>query len=406
MPFVIFLAPFFSENAVRFLRSLVLVDGARFGVISQDPQENLPPEISSRLTAHYRVPDALNEAQIAYAVRAMANTHGKPHRLLGAMEQVQEQLAIVREQFGVEGMDVETARNFRDKARMKYLFHKNKVPTARFLGISGADEAWRFAREVGYPLVLKPLAGAASQSTYRVMSDEELDRDLALVAPSPKTPAIIEEFVTGQESSFETMTLGGVPLWHSWTHYNPTPLQAMENPRIQWRVVLPNDQNDPKYDDIRKVNDRALAALGMDTGLTHLEWFRRNDGSLAVGEVAARPPGAQITTLISRAHEVDFVKLWGEMMIFGAFSPPVRKFAAGGCYLRGQGHGRVQAVRGWDAIQHELGDVITDARLPEIGQPKGLSYEGEGFVLVRHEKTEVVETALERIVSGVRVELG
>ena len=85
----------------------------------------------------------------------------------------------------------------------------------------------------------------------------------------------------------------------------------MENPRIQWRVVLPNDPNDPQYDDIRKVNDRALAALGMDTGLTHLEWFRRNDGSLAVGEVAARPPGAQITTLISRAHEVDFVKLCG-----------------------------------------------------------------------------------------------
>lgn len=406
MPFVIFLAPFFNENAVRFLRSLVLVDGARFGVISQDPQENLPPEITSRLTAHYRVADALNEAQIGYAARAMANAHGKPHRLLGVMEQVQEQLAIVREQFGIEGMGIEAARNFRDKARMKYLFHKNNIPAARFLGISGADEAWRFARAVGYPLVLKPLAGAASQATFRIQNDEELSRDLALVAPSPKTPAIIEEFVTGQESSFETMTLNAVPLWHSWTHYTPTPLQAMEDPRVQWRIVLPNNQLDPRYDDIREVNNRALAALGMDTGLTHLEWFRRKDGSLAVGEVAARPPGAQITTLISRAHEVDFIKLWGEMMIHGAFTPPVRAYAAGGCYLRGQGQGRVWAVRGWEAIHRELADVITDARLPEAGQPKALSYEGEGFVLVRHEKTEVVEAALERIVSAVSVELG
>ncbi|HQV68557.1 MAG TPA: ATP-grasp domain-containing protein [Thermoflexales bacterium] len=406
MPFVIFLAPFFNENAIRFLRSLVLVDGARFGVISQDPQENLPPEISSRLAAHYRVPDALNETQIAHAVRELSKAHGKPHRLLGAMEQIQEQLAIVREQFEIEGMSIETARNFRDKARMKYLFHKNKIPTARFLGISDPESAWRFAREVGYPVVLKPLAGAASQSTFRVRNDDELSAGLALVAPSPKMPAIIEEFVTGQESSFETMTLNGVSLWHSWTHYAPTPLQTMENPWIQWRVVLPNDQLDPKYDDIRAVNDRALAALGLETGLTHLEWFRRKDGSVAVGEVAARPPGAQITTLISRAHEVNFVKLWGEMMIHGVFAPPTRKFATGGCFLRGQGQGHVRAVRGWEAICQELGDVITDVRLPEAGQPKALSYEGEGFVLVRHAKTEVVEAALERIVSNVSVELG
>ena len=39
---------------------------------------------------------------------------------------------------------------------------------------------------------------------------------------------------------------------------------------------------------------RAVKALGLETGFTHMEWFRRDDGSLAIGEIAARPPGAHI----------------------------------------------------------------------------------------------------------------
>ena len=35
----------------------------------------------------------------------------------------------------------------------------------------------------------------------------------------------------------------------------------------------------------------ALDALGMTTGLSHMEWFRRTDGSVAVSEVAPDPEG-------------------------------------------------------------------------------------------------------------------
>ena len=60
--------------------------------------------------------------------------------------------------------------------------------------------------------------------------------------------------------------------------------------------------------DIRAAGHRALAALGMGTGLSHTEWFRRADGSIAISEVGARPPGAQFTTLMSYAHDVDFYR--------------------------------------------------------------------------------------------------
>ena len=143
----------------------------------------------------------------------------------------------------------------------------------------------------------------------------------------------------------------------------------------------------------------------MRDALTHMEWFHRPDGSIAVSEVAARPPGAQITSMLGYVHEVDFYRLWAELVILGTFDPPERQFAAGTAYLRGQGRGRVRAVHGVEELQREIGDLIVEARLPEVGQPASSGYEGEGYVIVRHPDTEVVRDAVHRIITRLRIEL-
>jgi len=110
--------------------------------------------------------------------------------------------------------------------------------------------------------------------------------------------------------------------------------------------------------------------------------------------------------LISYAHDIDFYRAWARLMILDAFDPPQRRFAAGIAFLRGQGRGRVQAVRGLDRAQQELGDLVVEARLPRPQQAPGDTYEGEGYVVLRHRDTEVVRRGLERLVRLVRVELG
>jgi hypothetical protein len=180
---------------------------------------------------------------------------------------------------------------------------------------------------------------------------------------------------------------------------------VLRQPWIQWSVVLPRDQDDPRYERIWEVGPAALQALGVRDALTHMEWFRRPDGSIAVSEVAARPPGAQITSMLGYVHDVDFYRVWAELVIHGTFDPPERRYAAGTAYLRGQGRGRVGAVHGVDELQREIGDLVVEARLPEIGQPASSGYEGEGFVIVRHPDTEVVRDALQRIITRLRVEL-
>jgi hypothetical protein len=400
-----FVAPFLLEATTRFVATAAAVPGVRLAVITSEPAERLAPVLKERLAGHWRVDDALDPRQIAEAVTGLSRQMGPVERLVGALEQLQVPLAQVREALGIEGMDVQTALNVRDKARMKTVLRAAGVPCARHQLVTAAGDALTFADEVGFPLVAKPPAGAGAQATYRLDDGSALRSWLAAIPPSPEAPGLLEEFLVGEEHTFDSITVGGETGWSSVSDYLPPPLEVLRNPWIQWTVLLPREMSDAAYDGIWTAGPAALRALGVRDALTHMEWFRRPDGSVAISEVGARPPGAQITSMLGYVHDVDFYRVWAELMLLGRFHPPERKYAAGTAYLRGQGRGRVRAVHGVEKLQSEIGHVVVEAKLPEPGQPASSSYEGEGYVIVRDPDTEVVRDALRRIVTGIRVEL-
>ena len=398
------MAPFLAATTLRFLRAAAELPGVALGLISSDPFERVPADLRRRLAGYRRVADCFDGEGLLAGVLDLCGRR-PPHRILGALEQLQVTLAHVRERLGVEGLGVEAAQNFRDKDRMKKILVAAGVPCARHGQACEALEARRIGERLGFPLVLKPPAGAAAANTLRVSNVSELEDYLARMPPTPSNPLLIEEFVVGEEHSFDAISIQGRPVWHSLTHYRPGPLAVLENPWIQWTVLLPREIDFPQYDDIRRVGARTLEALGMQTGLSHMEWFRRPDASLAVSEIAARPPGAQFTTLMSYAHDKDFYAAWTELMVFDRFSPPPRAYAAGIAYLRGQGSGRVARIHGLERAQRELGELVVESQLPKPGQLPASSYEGEGYVVLRDRDTRRVADALERVVEIVRVEL-
>jgi hypothetical protein len=404
---VAFVVPFALETSLRFARAAARLPGVRMGVLSQEPLDRIPPELRSRLAGFERVGDALQPEALEHGVRRLAREMGgRVDRLLGVLEQLQVPLALVRERLQIRGMDAQEARNFRDKSCMKQVLREHGLPCARHALASGPEEALRFAKEAGLPLIVKPPAGAGSRNTFRVDETEQLQRYLESAPPSAKDPILLEEFLAGREHSFDSISIGGRHVFHSISVYTPGPLEVMQHAWIQWTVLLPRAIDVPEYADIFRAGRAALDALGMVTGMSHMEWFRRPDGGLAISEVAARPPGAQFTTLISAAHDRDFYSAWAELSIFERFDPPQRKYAAGAAFLRGQGEGRVVAIHGMEALRRELGAVLFEERLPQIGQLPSGSYDGEGWLILRHPETEVVERGLERAVKSVRVELG
>ena len=402
---VVFAAPFFMDATLRFLRGATHLPGVDLTLISQDPLEKLPPDLRDRLAGHYRVDDALDPQQLVHATGELQRRFGKALRLFGPLEQLQVPLAVAREALGIDGLGADAARNFRDKSRMKDVFRAAGIPCARHALAGDRDTAMSFAAAVGFPLVVKPPAGAGGLSTYRIDDASQLVALLNRHPPAPNRPTLLEEFVRGTEYSFDSVMCGGDLVWHSISRYMPSPLEVIENPWIQWVVLLPRDISGAEFDPIRKAGETAVKELGLVTGLSHMEWFRLDDGRIAISEVGARPPGAQFTSLLSYAHDIDFYRAWPHLVVYGEFAVPSRQYAAGAAYIRGQGRGTVRHIHGLDEAQRRFGELVVEVRLPREGQPPSDSYEGDGYVIVRHPDTAVVENALTQIVRTIRVEL-
>jgi hypothetical protein len=206
-------------------------------------------------------------------------------------------------------------------------------------------------------------------------------------------------------------------VWDSSTRYDPAPLHVLENPWIQWTVLLPREVETSDTQAVRPYARAALEALGMGTGISHMEWFRRDRstggdaGPVAISEVGARPPGAQIMSINSYAHDVDFYKLWARLVVHEVFDPPAnRRFAAGAAFFRGQGGDpreprRVVQVHGLEQAQKELGPSSSrpSSRRSASRAPRATRARATRSCAT---PTPVVEQALQRLVTLVRVELG
>lgn len=400
-----FVAPYLLDATTRFVLAAARLPDVRLAVITTEPLDRVPPSLQEALAGHWQVGDALDPQQLVDAVRGLTGQVGEVERLVGVLEQLQVPLAQARGALGIPGMDEETAQNVREKSRMKEVLRHAGVPCARHQLVARTEEATTFLAEVGLPLVAKPPAGAGAQATYRLDTLEDFRSWLDAVRGDPDEVWLLEEFLTGREHTLDSVTLGGQTLWSSISDYVPPPLEVLRTPWVQWTVVLPRDIGGPEYAEIKQVGPAALRALGVQDAFSHMEWFARPDGSVAVSEVGARPPGAQIASMIGFSHDLDFHAMWGELVLLDRFTEPERRYATGTAYLRGQGRGRVRTVHGVEEMQRRIGHLVVDARLPRPGQEASTSYEGEGYVTVRHEDTDVVRQALADILAGLRVEL-
>jgi formate-dependent phosphoribosylglycinamide formyltransferase (GAR transformylase) len=397
---VIFIAPFLLEATLKFIKAAASLSGIRLVVITQDSRERIPPG-----AVFWGVKDATTTESLIEAAQGIKKTWGGIHRIVGILENIQEQIAMVREALGVPGTSVDTARKCRDKSLMKDVLREAGLPCARHKLVQSHEEGMRGGREIGFPLVVKPPDGAGCKATYQVNSTEELNHVLTEVRPGANRKILLEEFITGEEFSFDTITLNGKVVFRNILRYLPGPLDVTRNEWIQWCVVAPRQIDTPEFAGIHEIGPRVVETLGVQNAMTHMEWFRRPDGSPVVSEIGARPPGAQFTSLISYAHSRSFYRIWAQAVIDGAFEGPFeRTHAAGAAYLRSPGQGKVVRVSGLDRAQAHVGGLVVEVSLPTIGRPKSTHYEGDGYVIVRHLDTRVVMEALKVIIETVRVE--
>lgn len=398
---VVFVAPFPTDITMRFVRAASRTPGIKLlGVVHTPPSG----DDANLYLDKVRIENPLDTRDLIAGVEELKRRHGQPYRIVGILEAMMVQLAQTRAHFGVHGATVQEAETFRDKSLMKRKLAQAGLPVARNKMLRSVDDAKAFVNEVGFPMVLKPPAGMGAKSTFRIRSLGELGSAFEALGISPERPILAEEFLTGREFSFETITVNGKVRMYSISHYLPSCLEVVENPWMQWCCMLPREIHGREYDGIKEIGFRTIEAMGMRDGMTHMEWFQRPDGSFAIGEIAMRPPGANITIMNSYAHDEDIYSTWVNAVVHHEFKGKwERKYAVGTAFLRGMGRGRVAGVTGVHETQKHLGPSVVEAKLPTIGAGKNDSYEGDGWAIVRDPSTEVVKKMLKTIIDTVRV---
>lgn len=389
---------------MRFARAAAKLDDIRLlGLVHTPPDPGSPD--AGLFDDIVRVTEPLSTQDTLDGVEVLKRRHGKIDRVIGILEALMVQMAEARDVHGVPGTPKSTAELFRDKNRMKDALRAAGLPVARHRLLCGADDARAFAKEVGFPIVLKPPAGMGAKATFKVASEDSLVRAVQGMNVRPNQPVLAEEFLRGREFSMETVTVDGKPQTASFSQYLPPCLEVLENPWIKWVCLLEKELDHPVYAEARKMGFAAIEALGLDNGMTHMEWFQRADGSLAIGEIGMRPPGANISLMTGIAHGIDPYRAWARAVVDHRLDAPWHRKRAVGCaFLRGMGQGRVARVTGVHEIQQTLGNMVAEAKLPTVGAHKADSYEGDGYIVVHHESTDEVRKALQKIIETVNVE--
>jgi formate-dependent phosphoribosylglycinamide formyltransferase (GAR transformylase) len=296
--------------------------------------------------------------------------------------------AEVREACGIPGTSVRTAFLCRDKPAMKDALRAAGVPCARSTGASSSGEVRAFAAEVGFPLILKPPAGAGASDAHRVSSADELDEALARMHIDQGVTVAVEEFIEGHEGFYDTITIGGQVVHEFVTHYYPNVLEAMRTRWISPQFVTTNriDQA-PDYEEVKELGRRVVSALGIGTSATHMEWFSGPKG-LLFSEIGCRPPGVRCWDLYAAANEFDIYAEWASAIVRGQPSQSLsRRFAAGIIALRPDRDGQIAGYEGIDEMQQRYGGWVIDAHLPPAGtptQPVEAGYMANAWIRMRH----------------------
>jgi hypothetical protein len=401
---VLFLAPEHPALHRDFVRALKQV-GARVSGIGHHAARSLDAELASWLDGYVRVRSLFDPAEVAEAGRRLAQRGG-----CDRVEAVDELLILpaakLREALGVPGLSVATATLCRDKAAMKQALRGEGIPCAESAGVSSSVDALAFAERVGYPLIVKPLAGLGAQKTYRVERRQELERALARFGLGEGGSAAVEEFVEGHEGFYDTVTVGGEVRHEFICHYYPNVLVALADRRISPQIAATNRLGAPGYAELIELGRRVIRLLGLGTTATHMEWFFGPKG-LKFSEIGARPPGERLWDLHSAGNEMDLYREWALAVTAGrSEQAPSRRFAAGSVQVRPDREGRIASYRGLDEVWRTCRQWITAASAPAPGSPTKplrLGYLVNAWFRLRHPDYDRLRAMMDFIGETVKV---
>jgi phosphoribosylaminoimidazole carboxylase (NCAIR synthetase) len=396
---VVLVEPFFPASQRQFARALAEAGATVIG-IGEYGLDVLDDQLKGWLDHYEQISSVTDVAALTAAVRWVQDKLWVD-RLEATVEAHTMAAAQVREACTIPGTSVRTAWLCRDKPSMKETLRAAGVPTAASAAVDSAAQAHAFAEQHGFPLILKPRSGAGASGTMRADDTAGLDHALGVFGGQGVDSIAVEEFIEGHEGFYDTITVNGRVALDFVSHYFPNVLEAMRTRWISPQFVSTNRiEVAPEYAELRDMGARVIAALGIETSATHMEWFFGPKG-LKFSEIGCRPPGVGAWDLYSAGNEIDLYLQWANAIMHGATTAaPSRRYASGIVALRPDRDGQISGYSGVDELQQQYGEWVIDAHLPPAGtatQGVEAGYMANAYVRMRHPDYDTLRGMLDAV---------
>jgi len=249
--------------------------------------------------------------------------------------------AALAARFGLPGPHAASVRAARDKSRQREVLAAGGIPSPAFRAVSSAPEAAAAAREIGFPVVLKPVDGSGSVGVRACADVAEAESHAALLFASggEGVRVLVEEFVAGDEFSVEVFSGRVVGITRKHLGDPPFFVEAGHD--------YPADVSADVASALAGTATRGTELLGLGWGPLHWELRIDGEGRAVPMEVNPRLAGGFIPELVRHAQGIDLIRQTLRLVVGRAPElVPARRHFASIRFLFAPGAGRLAAIEG------------------------------------------------------------
>ena len=210
-------------------------------------------------------------------------------------------IGFICDKLQLPGLSEYTAYLSTNKIAMKSKFIENNVPTPAFSAVKNPDDLYRYAKENGFPFVVKAPDSSGSKGLTIVTGFDELDHAFDTAMNVSRCGSVLaEEYISGVEYSANLVVIDGTVMVYFLHH------KSMTKPPVTVPICnyCPSTVPPSVENETIRICDAAAKSLTIKNAVCNVDviW---TDAGIKVIEFAARLGSIGIPEIVNLYHGVN-----------------------------------------------------------------------------------------------------
>ena len=239
--------------------------------------------------------------------------HEKPEGVIVQLGgQTALKLAEKLERYGIKimGTSFDALDLAEDRGRFSALLEKNNIPFPKYGVVESAEQALELAKELGYPLLVRPSYVLGGQKMKIVLNNEELEHHVVdILHELPDNQILLDHFLGGAiEAEADAICDGeNVKIIGVMQHIEPAGIHSGDS----YAVLPPYNLGDFVMHQIEDIT-RKIAVELQTVGLMNIQFAIKDD---VVYVIEANPRASRTVPFIAKAYQEPYVNYATKVML-------------------------------------------------------------------------------------------